>query len=254
MTVDSAAAAIPGPTGRRLVDPAAVPEYLYPLVNRLDGAPLPARIRHATGPAPDGARRSAVLMLLADGRDSAGRAGGDAAAGPDILLTARAATLRSHAGQPAFPGGALDLGEDVVAAAVREGQEETGLVPSSVTPLALFPQMYLLPSGFVVDPVLAHWHHPGPVRVMDAAETSAVVRVPVQDLVDPANRGIVAFRGFTTPAFAVAGLVVWGFTAGLLDLLLDWAGWARPWDRRREIALDAEAVRLAEQARARVTS
>ena len=241
------------PTGRRLVARAAVPAYLEPLVSRLDGSPLPLRVLHATGSAPDGARRSAVLILLAEGREH--RPGVDPGEfRPDVLLTARATTLRSHAGQPAFPGGGFEPGEDAVAAAIREGREETGLDPSSVMPLAVLPQMYLRPSGFVVDPVVAHWRHPGPVRVMDPAETSAVVRVPIVDLADPSNRGVVRFRDFTSPAFTVAGLVVWGFTAGLLDLLLDWSGWSQPWDRGREIALDTEAVRLAEQARPRVTS
>jgi 8-oxo-dGTP pyrophosphatase MutT (NUDIX family) len=228
--------------GRR-IGGSPVPGYLDALVRRLDGSPLPARIGHAAGAAPGASRRSAVLMLLADGGEHGG-------SHPDILLTARATTLRSHAGQPAFPGGAVEPGEDAVSAAVREAQEETGLEPAGVTPLALFPQMYLRPSGFVVDPVLAHWEVPGPVGVVDPAETSAVVRVPIADLADPANRGVVRFGDFVTPAFTVAGLVVWGFTAGLLDVLLDWAGWAQPWDRRRQVPLDAEAVRLAERARA----
>jgi 8-oxo-dGTP pyrophosphatase MutT (NUDIX family) len=223
-----------------LVPESTVPGYLKALVSRLDGAPLPPHVLHATGTAPDGSRRSAVLMLVAEDVTPDGP-------GADILLTARASTLRSHAGQPAFPGGAIDPGEDAVAAAVREGHEETGMDPSTVTALAVLPQMYLRPSGFVVEPVLAHWHTPGPVHVVDPAETSAVVRVPISELVDPAHRGVVRFREFTSPAFDVAGLVVWGFTAGLLDLLLDWSGWSQPWDRRREIRLDADAIRLADR-------
>jgi 8-oxo-dGTP pyrophosphatase MutT (NUDIX family) len=242
MAAPTTAGTTPGPIGQR-IGGSPVPDYLAALVRRLDGSPLPARIGHAAGAAPDGSRRGAVLMLLADGQHRAG-------SHPDILLTARAATLRSHAGQPAFPGGAIEPGEDAVGAAIREAQEETGLEPSGVTPLGLFPQMYLRPSGFVVDPVLAHWHAPGPVRVVDPAETSAVVRVPIADLADPAHRGVVRFGEFVTPAFTVAGLVVWGFTAGLLDVLLDWAGWSQPWDRRRQISLGAEAVRLAGRARA----
>jgi 8-oxo-dGTP pyrophosphatase MutT (NUDIX family) len=189
-------------------------------------------VRHATEPAPDGARRSAVLMLLGDGPS-----------GPDLLLTGRASTLRSHAGQPAFPGGALEPGEDAVAAVLREGQEETGLDPNSVTAAAVLPQLYLRPSGYVVRPVLAHWHHPGPVGVVDPAETAVVARVPMSQLADPEHRGVVRLRpGVQTPAFTVAGLVVWGFTGGLVDLLLEWGGWSVPWNRERVIALDDRAV------------
>lgn len=203
------------------------------LTERADGSALPDWVLHATGAAPADARRGAVLMLLADG-----------AAGPDLLLTARSAQLRSHAGQPAFPGGALEPGEDGVAAALREAQEETGLDPGSVIPAALLPQLYLPPSRFLVQPVLAHWFRPGPVRAVDPAETAAVARVAVADLANPENRGTIVIppgRGrsepWYTPAFSAGGLVVWGFTAGLVDLLLEWGGWSLPWDRDRRLTL-----------------
>ena len=224
----SASAQAAEPVGRRLVAADAVPPWLRPLVERIDGGTFPAGYRQAGLGRPAGARRGAVLMLLADGSPS-----------PDLLLTARAATLRSHAGQPAFPGGGVEPGEDAVAAALREGEEETGLDPSSINPLAVLPPLYLPPSDYLVEPVLAHWHTPGPVRVVDIAETAAVVRVPVADLADPANRGTVRSPrgGYRGPAFTVAGLVIWGFTGGLVDLLLTWAGWSRPWDPNRDIPL-----------------
>jgi len=82
--------------------------------------------------------------------------------------------------------------------------------------------------------VLAFWREPGAVRPVDPAETAVVARVPVADLVDPANRGQVHHpSGYTGPAFQVADLLVWGFTAGLVDALLELGGWAGPWDRNR---------------------
>ena len=237
--------------GHRLAPDADLPAWMRPVVARADGGRLPRWVRHATEPAPDGARRSAVLMLLAGGgagSEGTGENNGDGE--PDLLLTGRADTLRSHAGQPAFPGGALEPGEDAVAAALREGHEETGLDPDSVTPAAVLPQLYLRPSGYLVHPVLAHWRRPGPVRVVDPAETAVVARVPVAALADPANRGTVVLRqGLTTPAFTVAGLVVWGFTAGLVDLLLDWGGWSVPWDHGRAVPLDGPPPALASPAR-----
>ena len=62
-------------------------------------------------------------------------------------------------------------------------------MPSSVLPVALLPELYLPPSGFLVSPVLAYWREPGAVRPVDPAETAVVARVPVAELVDPANRG-----------------------------------------------------------------
>jgi hypothetical protein len=61
-----------------------------------------------------------------------------------------------------------------------------------------------------------------------------VHRVPLGELVDPANR--VRARhpsGFVGPAFEVRGMFVWGFTAGVLDTLLDLGGWSQPWDHER---------------------
>jgi 8-oxo-dGTP pyrophosphatase MutT (NUDIX family) len=217
----------PRQRGRRLAPDDDLPDWMRPVVDRVDGRVLPARLRHVMGAAPEGARRSAVLMLLGQG-----------ASGPDLLLTGRASTLRSHAGQPAFPGGALEPGEDAVSGALREGNEETGLDPDTVTPAAVLPELYLRPSGYLVRPVLAYWRRPCPVHVVDPAETSVVARVPVAELADPANRGTVRLpQGLRTPAFTVAGLVVWGFTAGLVDLLLDWGHWSVPWDTDRPIML-----------------
>jgi 8-oxo-dGTP pyrophosphatase MutT (NUDIX family) len=210
-----------GVCGRRLVGDDQLPGWMRPLVANVDQAELPGPIHNLTAPAPEAARRGAVLMLFGEGPQ-----------GPDLLLTQRAATMRSHAGQPAFPGGANDPGEDAIAAALREGMEETGLLPDSVLPVALFPELYLPPSGFLVRPVLAYWHTPGAVRPVDPAETAIVARVPVAELIDPANRGRTFHpSGYVGPAFRVADLLVWGFTAGLVDVLLDLGGWTVPWDQ-----------------------
>ena len=63
-----------------------------------------------------------------------------------------------------------------------------------------------------------------------------MLRVPVADLVDPANRVTARHpTGFRGPAFTVADHLVWGLTAHLLDAVLDLAGWSRPWDDAREV-------------------
>lgn len=179
-------------------------------------------------PPEEGGRESAVLVLFGDGPD-----------GRDLLLIQRASTVSSHAGQPAFPGGAVDDTDvDVVAAALREAEEETGLDPTGVTVFATLPALWLPPSGFVVTPVLGWWHAPSPVGVVDAGEVESVVRVPLAELLDPANRVSVRHpSGFVGPAFDVRGLLVWGFTAGLLSRLFALVGWEQPWDSAVERAL-----------------
>ncbi len=174
-------------------------------------------------------RRSAVLILFA------GQASADVDLPHDVLLTERAHTLRSHAGQVAFPGGRIDPGDaGPQAAALREAVEETGLDPAGVSILDALPDVYLPVSDYAVTPVIAWWHRPTPVRVVDPGEVARVRRVLVSELVDPANRFMVRHpSGYIGPAFAAGDLLVWGFTAGLLDRLLHLSGWEQDWDRAR---------------------
>jgi 8-oxo-dGTP pyrophosphatase MutT (NUDIX family) len=209
--------------------PDRAPGWMRPLLDGLRGVDAATLSRHDVPPPADG-RRSAVLMLLA----------GDDARGQDVLLLERASTLRSHAGQVSFPGGRTDPDDaDAVATALREAEEETGLDPAGVVPLAVLPDLFIPPTGYVVTPVLAHWADPSAVHAVDPRETAAVVRVPLAELADPRNRMQVRHpSGYTGPAFSVAGLVVWGFTGGLLSTLLHLGGWERHWDGSRVRDLD----------------
>ena len=162
----------------------------------------------------------------------------------DVLLLARATTLRSHPGQVAFPGGRVDPDDDsAVAAALREAHEETGLDRAGVEVLGALEKIPLAYSRHLVTPVLAWWRHPSPVHAVDVAESADVFRAPVADLLDPANRGVTVIRQdgqeWRGPGFLVRHArgehLVWGFTAMLLDGLFDRLGWTEPWDRSREL-------------------
>ncbi|GAA1251531.1 CoA pyrophosphatase [Pseudonocardia aurantiaca] len=207
------------------LQPHLAPGWLQPLLAGVRDVDAAGLLRHRSAPPAEGGRHAAVLVLF----------GEDPRHGPDVLLMERASTLRNHAGQVAFPGGGADPGDpDAVGTALREAEEETGVEPSGVVPLALLPELFVPPSGFVVTPVIAHWARPVAVHAADPGETAAVVRVPLAELADPANRLRVRHpSGLTGPAFTVAGLLVWGFTGGLLSALLDRGGWARPWDTTR---------------------
>lgn len=204
-----------------LVDAGSVPGWLRPLVE-VSGEVDSRTFTRFAPPEGEYTRAAAVLILFGEGPD-----------GPDVLLLRRADTLGSHAGQVAFPGGGAEDGDDgVVGTALREAEEETGVDPSGVRPVAVFPELFVPVSRFAVTPVLAHWQTPSPVHAVDPGETAAVARVAVADLADPRNRFQVMRRGTTYkgPAFAVDGLFVWGFTAGLLSVLLALGGWERDWD------------------------
>jgi 8-oxo-dGTP pyrophosphatase MutT (NUDIX family) len=208
-------------------------------------------------PPPSGGRPSAVLILFAEDSTAQDSTAQDStaqdstaqdstaqdstaqdSAGPDLLLVQRSPFLRSHAGQPAFPGGVIDPGDGgPVGAALREAAEETLVDPAAVDVLAVLPELFIARSGFSVTPVLGWWRRPGPVSPGDPAEIAAVRRVLVADLANPANRLTVRHpSGHGGPAFRAGDMLIWGFTGLVVDRLLALGGWEVPWDTGNETA------------------
>ena len=188
-----------------------------------------------------GARRGAVLMLFGEGL-----------AGPDLLLTERAHDMRSHPGQVSFPGGSIDdTDASPTAAALREAQEETGLDPSGVEVFATLPELWLPPSNFAVTTVLGWWEEPTPVDVVDPGEVHSVLRVPIEELLEPDHRVTVVHPiGYSSPGFLIGDdkdLILWGFTAGLINKLFDHVGLTRPWDASVEQKLPDRMLGLSEE-------
>jgi len=219
-----------GPVG---VSPAAQPpQWMAHLVTQL-GQQDPGFFSRFLPP-DEGGRASAVLILF----------GPNPEGGEDVVLTERSHSMRSHAGQVSFPGGAIDpVDSGPVSAALREAQEEVGLDPAGVEVVAELPALYLPPSNFVVTPVLAWWAQPSPISVVDHLEVARVLRAPLSELTDPARRFTVSHpSGFVGPAFDVDGLLVWGFTAGLLSKVIELAGLERSWDRSDHRSLPSHLI------------
>lgn len=139
-----------------------------------------------------------------------------------VLLTRRAATLRTHRGQVSFPGGRLEADEDAVAAALREAFEEIGLDPALLRPLALLAPATAFVSGTPITPVVATMDRRPPVAA-NPAEVARVFDVSLAELASAFTEERWREPGLPTFSmyfFEVAGETVWGATARMLvDLL-----------------------------------
>ena len=143
--------------------------------------------------------------------------------GVTLLLTTRAAHLRDHSGQIAFPGGKIEGAESPAEAALREAREEIGLGLESVRVLG-FLDPYLSATAFLVMPVVG-LVAPGSVLRINPNEVADTFEVPLGFLADPARYEIHArhlggrTRHFYTIPFGER--MIWGVTAGIVHNLVE---------------------------------
>ncbi|HEY6004621.1 MAG TPA: CoA pyrophosphatase [Anaeromyxobacter sp.] len=168
--------------------------------------------------------------------------------GPTILFTRRTETVRHHKGEISFPGGGIEAGEDAVRAALREAEEEIGLLPERVGVVGVLDDLPSI-AGYVVTPVVAAVRDPPEAFRPAALEVSEPFEVPLALLLDPAIRRASLWDPARLPAEVKAAVVasrasfeevdpqtghwrmwsfdagpgrtVWGLTARILAELVD---------------------------------
>ena len=141
-----------------------------------------------------------------------------------VLLTQRATGLRAHAGQIAFPGGRLDEDDpSPLAAALREAEEEIGLMADHVLPLGYL-DAYLSGTGYLVTPVVA-LVAPGATLSLNEAEVADTFEVPLGFLMDPSRHEIHERdwnrRRRRYYAIPFGERYIWGVTAGIIRNLYE---------------------------------
>jgi 8-oxo-dGTP pyrophosphatase MutT (NUDIX family) len=188
---------------------AAAQAHLAPMPKREFPAGFnPAHLRHAAG---------LLLTFPIDDR-------------PHIVLTVRADGLGRHGGQVSLPGGVIEPGETIEAAALREAHEEVGLDPSRVQAVGTLSPLDIPVSGFRLHPVVAITADE-PELSPSAGEVARILRVSVNALME---RGALRRKSMTrdgrtldVPYFELGDIEVWGATAMVLAeflTLLEWRG------------------------------
>jgi 8-oxo-dGTP pyrophosphatase MutT (NUDIX family) len=181
---------------------------------RMAPRPRPGWDPHAL---PDGLRVAAGLILLYPHDEAL-----------QLLLTLRGSTLRHHTGQVSLPGGRLDDGESIEAAALREADEEVGLAPEAVEILGRLTPLHVPVSRHLLHPVVGMTSARPAFRLAEL-EVERLIEVPLARLRAP---DVVAWEQrrrerppgegqlMDVPYFDVGGVKVWGATAMILAELL----------------------------------
>jgi 8-oxo-dGTP pyrophosphatase MutT (NUDIX family) len=172
-------------------------------------------------PVTDATRRAGVVVPIVERED-----------GLAVLFTERSDTLSEHPGQVSFPGGGAEAVDDsLLETALREAEEEIGLRPAEAEVLGTLDDVHTV-TDYAVRPFVARISDRD--YEADDYEVSAILLIPVADLLDPAEYAVETrehpfLDRVTVHYFHVGSVTVWGATARMLVQLLEVCfGWSPP--------------------------
>lgn len=172
----------------------------------VDTSGRPPQFTHSLPPRP-----GSVLLLLYPGADGS----------IQFPLIKRPDYTGAHSGQVSFPGGKAEAGETKIQTALREAEEEIGVHPSDVTVLGVMSDFFVVPSNFMVTPVVGYAKE-RPSFVPDKIEVVRILEGDVRSLLPEESihtSEIIVAKTYrlNAPHFVVDNEMVWGATAMMLN-------------------------------------
>jgi len=155
-------------------------------------------------------KKSAVLILLYPKNNKT-----------QLVLMVRAKDNSVHSEQVSFPGGKVEkLDVSIADTALREANEELGIIPSSVEIIGKLTKLYIPPSNFDVFPVVGITNTT-PIFTANN-EVKKIIETDINTLLKPTTVGNAVINNkFTSPCYYIDGEVVWGATAMILAELIE---------------------------------
>lgn len=141
-----------------------------------------------------------------------------------LVLIVRNSYPGVHSSQIAFPGGKVEAyDESLIETALRETEEEIGILPNQITVVRQFSNVYIPPSNFLVAPFLGYSRKALIFRP-DPAEVAGIIELPLDQFLD--EQTVVLSKMATSysvsidvPAFKINDHLVWGATAMMMSEL-----------------------------------
>ncbi|MCX6257570.1 MAG: CoA pyrophosphatase [Bacteroidia bacterium] len=202
-------------------------EYTDKLEQRLKN-PLPgsgsqfkmapsARIKMPDLKSPFKARESAVLILIFPVHEM-----------PHIVFIERASYDGKHSGEISLPGGKAEPGDiNIDATALRESEEEVGVIQADIKIIGRLTELYIPFSHFCVQPIVGIIDYE-PVFIPNKLEVKSIIIAGIAELLDPANRQTedikIADNNINAPFYSVKGHHIWGATSMIMSEFLEIVG------------------------------
>ena len=138
----------------------------------------------------------------------------------NFILTLRSNKVESHKGQISLPGGVQEKNESLEQTALRETNEEIGVLPKIIELLGNLSTIYIPFSGFNIYPYVG-WTESVPDLQASEDEVEKIIEVSIDELIDDTNqrKKNTTIRGVpvTMPYFNLNNEIVWGATSMILS-------------------------------------